>query len=77
MSANSLTPEARRENANALAAAIGLDLASAEQALDIGILVTVEPTDRVANVIADEVSEMLRRTVLHVGKNDLKHEVAA
>lgn len=63
MSADSLTPEAKRENATALAAALGTSLSEAATALDLCILVTADPADAVAQHVAREASLLLARTV--------------
>jgi len=58
-----LTVEARRENALTLAAALGISVDSASQALDVEIVVSADPTDRVAADIAKHVCALLSRTV--------------
>jgi hypothetical protein len=66
MPASVLTPEARRENAMALAAALGIAVDAATQALDFDIAITVDATDATAQQIAAELAYLLRRTVRHV-----------
>ena len=77
MSANYLTPEARQENAAALASAMGLSLADAAEALDLEIAITVDPADSTAQQIAEEVSELLSRTVRRISTAQLEGDVAA
>lgn len=66
MSDNFLTPDAQRENATALATALGLSLSDASEALDLRIAITVQPTDATAVQIAYELTQLLRRTVSQV-----------
>lgn len=68
-----LTPEARRENSLALAAALGIAVDDATQALDVDIAITADATDATAQQIASELAHLLRRTVRQV----LIAEVAA
>lgn len=77
MSANYLTPEAKRENAATLASALGLSLADAAEALDLEIAITVDSTDSIAQRIAGEVSELLTRTVRRVSTLELEGSVSA
>src|SRR5689334_14232857 len=62
-----LTAEARRENALTLAAALGISVDSASEALDVDILVSADPMDRAATDIAEHVVALLKRTVRHAG----------
>jgi len=64
---NYLTAEARRENALTLAAALGISVDSASEALDVDILVSADATDKAAVDIAEHVVALLRRTVRHAG----------
>lgn len=77
MSPNRLTPEAQRENAAALASALGLSLADAAEALDLDIAITVDPADDTAQQIAWEISELLGRTVRRISTAQLEGSVAA
>ncbi|MHB8390263.1 MAG: ThiF family adenylyltransferase [Acidobacteriaceae bacterium] len=77
MSSHLLTPEARRENAATLASALGLSLEDASEALDLDIAITAEPTDRVAQQIAREVSELLSRTVRRISVAQGEGNIAA
>lgn len=63
MAADHLTPEARRENAAALAKALGIQVSEAARALDITIVVTADPADQVAQRISEEAVALLQRTV--------------
>ena len=58
-----LTAEARRENALTLAAALGISVDSASEALDVDIVVSADLTDPVATDIAKHVCDLLSRTV--------------
>lgn len=71
-----LTPEARRENAAALATALGLSVSEAAEALDLSILITADPTDHTAKRIAEETSQLLRRTVQQVSQSTLEEDPA-
>ena len=71
MSRDLLTVEARRENAAALASALGISLDEAAHALDLRIAVTADPRDAVACAVAEEVISLLSRTV-----QDVSSEVA-
>ena len=66
MSDHFLTPEAQRENATALATALGLSLSEASEALDLQIAITVESGDATGVQIGYEISQLLSRTVRHV-----------
>lgn len=66
MAADHLTPEARRENAAALAAALGIHVTEAARVLEVSIVVTSECEDRVAQRISEEVVALLSRTVQSV-----------
>ena len=63
MPANFIGPEARRENALALASALGLGVDEAAQSLSLHIAITVDPADAVAEVFGRELRHLLRRTV--------------
>lgn len=58
-----LTPDARKENAATLAAALGITIPDAEAALDIEIAVTNDSTDETACAIASDLTKLLERTV--------------
>jgi hypothetical protein len=58
-----LTLEARKENALTLAAALGISVDSASQALEVDIVICADPTDAVAADIAQHVCDLLTRTV--------------
>lgn len=77
MSSDFLTPEARRENAAALASILGLSLGDAAEALDLVILITADPANAPAWQIAREVSTLLSRTVQHVSEALVEGRVAA
>ena len=77
MSANYLTPEARRENAATLASLIGFSLADAAEALDLHVAITIDPADDTAQEIAREITELLRRTVRRISTTQLEGSVAA
>ncbi len=66
MPADHLTPEARRENAAALAQALGIHITEASKALELSIVVTADPNDRVAQRICHEVIALLSRTAQSV-----------
>ena len=76
MSDHFLTPEAQRENATALASALGLSLSDASEALDLKIGIAVEPGDTTAAQIGYEISQLLRRTVRRVTLSVPHKEVA-
>jgi hypothetical protein len=63
-----LTPEAHRENATTLAAALGLTLDSASKALELHVTVTADPSDSVADFVAAQVCALLCRTVRQVSR---------
>ena len=77
MSDDFLTPEAQRENATALATALGLSVSDAAEALDLRIVITVEPMDDTAARIGYETAHLLRRTVRQVSQVALHENVAA
>jgi hypothetical protein len=77
MSADRLTPEAKRENAAALATASGINLSEAATALDLCILITADPADVVAQHVAHEASLLLIRTVRCTSVMDGDEVVAA
>jgi hypothetical protein len=66
MSADNLTPEARRENATTLAEVLGIHVSEAAKALELSIVVTADPGDDVAHRISQEVISLLSRTVRSV-----------
>ncbi|WP_256469102.1 ThiF family adenylyltransferase [Bradyrhizobium sp. 146] len=66
MSTDSLTAEARRENAAMLAAALGTDLESASEALQFGVMITFDPADATAAAVADDLAALLVRTIATV-----------
>jgi hypothetical protein len=71
-----LTAEARRENALTLAAALGISVDSASEALDVDIVVSADLADRVATDIAKHVCDLLKRTVRRAsmtGTDDKAH----
>lgn len=76
MSGDPLTAEARRENAAALASALGISLHEAAHALDLRIAVTADPSDAIACAVAEEVIGVLSRTVQHVS-TDVTEPVTA
>jgi len=65
-----------RENAAALATALGINLSEAAIALDLCILITADPADAVAQHVAQEASLLLARTVRCTTVMDA-HEVFA
>ena len=77
MSDDFMTPEARRENATALATALGLTVSDASEALDLKVAITVEQSNVTARRIGDETYEMLRRTVRQVVQDACLESVAA
>jgi len=77
MAADYLTPEARRENAAALAGALGINIGDAAKALNLAIVVTADPADIVAQRIATEVVSLLSRTVQSVSAEERLENVAA
>jgi hypothetical protein len=66
MPSHLLTPEAQRENAAALASALGLSIDAAAEALDLNVAITADPEDPIGQQIASEISELLSRTVQRV-----------
>jgi hypothetical protein len=74
MPADLLTTEVRRENAAALAAALGLGIVEATELLDVTIVVTASQADKTAVAIADDISELLGRTARVI---TAAHEVAS
>lgn len=68
MAQDYLTPEARRENATTLAAALGLTLDSASKALELHVTVTADPSDSTADFVATQVCALLCRTVTQVSR---------
>lgn len=76
MASDLLTPEARRENATTLAAALGLSVDSAVRVLELDVMVTVDPADRIACLIGNEVCGMLSRTVRCASRTSMGTEVA-
>jgi hypothetical protein len=66
MSYPMLNPDAVRENALSLAAALGIELDHATQLLDARVLVTPDIGDRTAAFVAREVQALLGRTLQHV-----------
>jgi len=77
MSDDLMNPEARRENATALAGALGLSVSDASEALDLKIAITVEQSNETAKRIRDETYELLRRTVRKVTQDACLEGVAA
>ncbi len=77
MSDDFMTPEARRENATALATALGLSVSDASEALDLKVAITVEKNNETARRIGDETYELLRRTVRKVAQDSCLGNVAA
>lgn len=76
MPSNLLTTEARQENAATLAAALGLSPADAAQSLDIGILLTADPDDPVAQQITSQIEALLKRTVLCISTTTADGNIA-
>ena len=77
MPSDLLTADARRENAAALAAALGLSLAEASEALDLEIAVTADPADPVAQEVASHVLALLGRTVRRAYPSEVEGNAAA
>jgi hypothetical protein len=77
MPAHLLTAEVRRENAAALAAALGLGLAEAAELLDVTIAITASPADQTALAIAGDIAELLGRTARVVAAYEVPAAVAA
>lgn len=63
MPSNNLTAEAKRENAVALAAALGVGLEEAAETLDVDVAITADGSDKMAQQVACEISDLLSRTV--------------
>lgn len=63
MPSNQLTAEARNENAATLAAALGMNLSEAAEALDVTVLISASASDRSASALAEDVAMLLNRTV--------------
>lgn len=77
MSRDPLTAEARRENAAALASALGISLEEAAHALDLRIAVTTDPSDAVACAVAEEVIAVLSRTIQDISTEATEAVIAA
>lgn len=77
MAANCLTPEAQRENAMALASALGVSHGEAAEALDLRILITSNPEDLTGQQISKEIVELLSRTVQRTLTQQSGEDVAA
>ena len=77
MPEDQLTTEARRENAAALAAALGQDLDKVAKVLDVDVAITTNPVDHVALEIASDITTLLRRTVREVLVKDVPTKPAA
>ena len=75
MSEDFLTPEARRENAIALAAAAGLDSETAGKQLNFTVQLTHETSDQ-ATHIGGELYELFRRTVQRVARDEIDADPA-
>ena len=69
MSANSLTQEARLENAMMLASVLGLGTEVADKALQFEVCIAAEPSDAAAISIAKELVAILSRTIRDVHLN--------
>lgn len=63
MSTDTLTTEARRENAAMLAAALGIGLEAAGEALQFDVAITADPADATATAIATDLACLLGRTI--------------
>src|SRR5690348_6651553 len=72
-----LTAEAQRENAAALAAALGLDLGEAAKLLELTVVITVNPADTVASTLALDIAELLSRTARTVSIDTIQSIPAA
>lgn len=72
-----LTPDARRENAAALAVALGIDLSKAATALKINVVVSANSTDAIACLIREEVIALLSRTVQNASAQANEKKIAA
>jgi hypothetical protein len=77
MSARQLTLEARRENALALAAALGVSSADAARALAVEIGITADPGDREAVALGRDIADLLGRTVERLSTGPSVGPVAA
>jgi len=77
MAASQLTAEARQENAATLAAILGLGIDSAAETLDLDVAVTASPSITQASCIAQEVVDLLGRTVRHASTSELSSHMAA
>ena len=77
MSDDFLTPEAKRENATALATAVGLSVSDAADALNLSIVITADPKDETATRIGYETAQLLHRTVSQVSAAALHENIAA
>ncbi len=77
MSPDYLTAEAKRENAIALASALGIDVAEAATTLDLFILVTADEQDQSALRLARECVSLLSRTVQCASEISPERRVAA
>jgi hypothetical protein len=66
MPSNTLTDEARQENANTLASILGIGVESAAEALDLQIVITAETASPCAASVAEDLHTLLSRTVKHV-----------
>ncbi len=69
MPENTLTPEARHENATMLASILGLALPEADEALQFDVAVTASSDDHNAIALANELVALLCRTVRAVALN--------
>nr|WP_166309102.1 ThiF family adenylyltransferase [Bradyrhizobium sp. 2S1]MCK7664827.1 ThiF family adenylyltransferase [Bradyrhizobium sp. 2S1] len=63
MSTDTLTNEAKRENAAMLAAALGIGVEAAGEALQFEVAITADPTDATATAIAADMASLLGRTI--------------
>lgn len=77
MSPDRLTAEAKRENAIALASALGIGVAEAANTLDLLILVTADDRDHSALRLAGECVSLLSRTVQCASEISPERRVAA
>ena len=76
MPADQLTAEARRENATALAAALGLNLTKAAEMLDVAVAISANTADHAAKELAADIAALLSRTVREVSLGDVAVEPA-
>lgn len=67
MSTFPLNSDAIRENSHSLAAALGIDLDEAEEILGADVLVTADSSENAAVFLADQISQLLIRTVRSAG----------